>query len=55
MDDSNIPSLLSLPYLCPDDIPMDHSVYQNTRKYVLSLDNPWYFTGSALEGRYFLI
>ncbi len=55
MDDSNIPSLLSLPYLSPDDIPINHTIYQNTRKFVLSSDNPWYFKGSALEGKYFLI
>ncbi|CAF4542008.1 unnamed protein product, partial [Rotaria sp. Silwood2] len=30
MDDANIPSLLSLPYLIPDDIPLNHSVYRNT-------------------------
>jgi meiotically up-regulated gene 157 (Mug157) protein len=51
MDDSNIPSLLSLPYLCPDDIPINQSIYQNTRKFVLSLDNPWFFKGSVLEGK----
>ncbi|CAF1079571.1 unnamed protein product [Adineta steineri] len=50
MDDSNIPSLLSLPYLCPNDIPKNHSIYQNTRKFVLSTDNPWFFKGAALEG-----
>ncbi|CAF3063023.1 unnamed protein product [Rotaria sp. Silwood2] len=50
MDDSNVPSLLSLPYLCPDDISIKHSVYQNTRKFVLSSDNPWFFKGNLLEG-----
>ncbi len=45
MDDANVPSLLSLPYLgCIDR--MD-PVYQNTRRYILSDDNPWYFTGTA--------
>jgi meiotically up-regulated gene 157 (Mug157) protein len=52
MDDSNIPSLLSLPYLCPNDIPMSNSIYQNTRKFVLSSDNPWFFSGSVLQGKY---
>jgi hypothetical protein len=55
MDDSNIPSLLSLPYLCPNDIPINHTIYQNTRNFVLSSDNPWFFKGSILEGKYFLI
>jgi meiotically up-regulated gene 157 (Mug157) protein len=50
MDDSNIPSLLSLPYLCPDEIPLNDPIYQNTRKFVLSGDNPWFFTGHFLEG-----
>jgi uncharacterized protein len=51
MDDSNIPSLLSLPYLCPDDFPIDHVIYGNTRKFILSTDNPWFFRGQSLEGR----
>jgi len=50
MDDSNIPSLLSLPYLCPDEIPLNDTIYQNTRKFVLSKDNPWFFQGSLLQG-----
>lgn len=48
MDDANVPSLLSLPYL--DAIDTDDVVYQNTRKFVLSLDNPFYFKGKAAEG-----
>lgn len=51
MDDSNIPSLLSLPYLCPDYIPLNHTIYQNTRKFILSTDNPWFFRGSVIEGQ----
>lgn len=51
MDDANIPSLLSLPYLCPDDVPMNDTIYQNTRRFVLSTDNPWFFRGSVLEGK----
>ncbi|CAF1141495.1 unnamed protein product [Rotaria sp. Silwood1] len=50
MDDANIPSLLSLPYLCPNDISINDSIYQNTRKFVLSKDNPWFFNGGLLEG-----
>lgn len=48
MDDANAPSLLSLPYLgavIPNEI-----TYQNTRKYVLSQDNPYYYKGDAAEG-----
>jgi meiotically up-regulated gene 157 (Mug157) protein len=55
MDDSNIPSLLSLPYICPDDIPINHTIYQNTRHFILSSDNPWYFNGTALEGKYIFV
>lgn len=51
MDDSNVPSLLSLPYVCPDAIPLNHTIYQNTRKFILSTDNPWFFKGTALEGK----
>jgi meiotically up-regulated gene 157 (Mug157) protein len=48
MDDANIPSLLSLPYLgCIDP---DDPLYRNTRKYILSDDNPWYFAGTAAKG-----
>ncbi|HER08912.1 MAG TPA: glycoside hydrolase family 125 protein [Bacteroides sp.] len=48
MDDANIPSLLSLPYLgCID---ADDPLYRNTRKYILGDDNPWYFTGTAAKG-----
>lgn len=37
-DDANAPSLLSLTYLCPDVT--DKTVYRNTRRFVLSEDNP---------------
>ena len=48
MDDSNIPSLLSLPYLgC---VERNDVVYQNTRKFVWSADNPYFFKGKATEG-----
>ncbi len=47
-DDANVPSLLSLPYLgC---INASEKIYQNTRKFVLSTDNPWYFKGKAGAG-----
>lgn len=48
MDDANIPSLLSLPYL--DALSAEDKIYKNTRKFVLSTDNPYYFKGTAAEG-----
>ncbi|MDR1762477.1 MAG: glycoside hydrolase family 125 protein [Dysgonamonadaceae bacterium] len=48
MDDSNVPSLLSLPYLgCVDK---NEPVYLNTRRFVWSDDNPYFFKGTAAEG-----
>ena len=48
MDDANVPSLLSLPYLgwCGRDDP----VYRRTRAMVLSEGNPWFYRGKAAEG-----
>jgi meiotically up-regulated gene 157 (Mug157) protein len=48
MDDANVPSLLGLPYL--DAIDVNDPIYQNTRKFVLSTDNPFFFKGKAAEG-----
>lgn len=48
MDDANIPSLLALPYL--DAVSQNDSIYQNTRKFVLSEFNPYFYKGSAGEG-----
>ena len=48
MDDANIPSLLALPYL--GYIAIDDSIYQNTRKFVLSKDNPYYYEGKFAKG-----
>ncbi|MFA7493064.1 MAG: glycoside hydrolase family 125 protein [Proteiniphilum sp.] len=48
MDDSNIPSLLALPYL--DGVTKEDPIYQNTRKLVWSEDNPYFFRGTAGEG-----
>lgn len=48
MDDSNVPSLLALPYLgCVD---VNDPIYPNTRKLVWSTDNPYFFKGKAGEG-----
>ncbi len=48
MDDANVPSLLSLPYLgaCSATDPL----YLRTRAFVLSDDNPYFFKGEAGEG-----
>lgn len=48
MDDSNAPSLLSLPYL--SDIDVNDPIYQNTRRFVWSDSNPYFFKGKAGEG-----
>ncbi len=48
MDDANVPSLMSAPYLgyCA----MDYAVYTNTRKLMLSRENPYYYEGKAAHG-----
>lgn len=48
MDDANVPSLLAMPYL--GDMDINDPIYQNTRKYVWSKDNPYFFKGTAGEG-----
>ncbi|MBB2143921.1 metal-independent alpha-mannosidase [Pedobacter sp. LMG 31464] len=48
MDDSNVPSLLSMPYL--DAIKVDDPIYKNTRKFILSSNNPYFFKGKVAEG-----
>ena len=48
MDDANVPSLIALPYFgycAPDD-----EIYLNTRRFILSEDNPYYFKGRMLAG-----
>ncbi len=48
MDDANVPSLLAMAYL--GDVPADDPIYMNTRRFVWSEDNPWFFRGRAGEG-----
>lgn len=48
MDDANVPSLLAMPYL--GDVDINDPIYQNTRRYVWSEDNPYFFKGKAGEG-----
>ena len=48
MDDANVPSLLAMPYL--GDVESTNPTYQNTRKFVWSESNPYFFKGSAGEG-----
>lgn len=48
MDDANVPSLMSLTYLgcCPSSDPL----YRNTRRFVLSADNMYFYNGRAGKG-----
>lgn len=48
MDDANVPSLLSLPFL--DYCDPNDSLYQSTRKYILSYHNKYYYSGNILSG-----
>ena len=48
MDDANIPSLLSLPYLEAVDI--KDPIYKKTRKFILSEYNPYFHKGKVAEG-----
>ena len=48
IDDANIPSLLSIPYI--GYAPADDEIYQNTRRFLLSKDNPYYFEGKYAKG-----
>lgn len=47
-DDANVPNLLSLPYL--GAVKATDPIYQNTRRFVLSNSNPYFFKGKAAEG-----
>ena len=48
MDDANVPSLLSLPYL--GYVEENDEVYQNTRRFILSTHNPYFYEGTAAAG-----
>ncbi len=48
MDDANVPSLLAMPYL--GGLAASDPVYKNTRNYVWSADNPFFFKGTQAEG-----
>ena len=48
MDDANVPSLLAMAYL--GDVDVNDPIYQNTRRFVWSEDNPYFFRGKAGEG-----
>lgn len=48
MDDANVPNLISassMEYLSPDD-----PIYQNTRRFALSTDDPYYYRGRYASG-----
>lgn len=48
MDDANVPSLLSIPYMgyASEDDP----IYESTRRFVLSAGNPYFYEGAAASG-----
>lgn len=48
MDDANVPSLLAIPYL--GYAAADDPIYENTRRFILSEANPYYFQGTAAAG-----
>lgn len=48
MDDANVPSLLAMAYL--GDVDRCDPIYENTRRFVWSESNPYFFRGTAGEG-----
>jgi uncharacterized protein len=53
MDDANVPSLLSIP-ICSREVLAQHEhlieVYDNTRRFLLSNDNPFFFRTDSCSG-----
>ena len=49
MDDANVPSLLAMPYLGDVERGAD-PIYENTRRFVWSEANPYFWRGAAGEG-----
>lgn len=48
MDDANVPSLLSLPYIT--EMSQQDAIYLNTRRFIFSECNPYFIKGIAAEG-----
>ncbi len=48
MDDAGLPSLLGIAYLGYGSV--DDEIYQNSRRFALSADNPYFYQGKAAEG-----
>lgn len=48
LDDAGTPGLMSIPYIGYVD--NSDEIYQNTRRFALSKDNPFYFEGKAAKG-----
>ncbi|MBQ4332429.1 MAG: glycoside hydrolase family 125 protein [Clostridia bacterium] len=48
IDDANIPSLLSIPYI--GYAPAEDELYRNTRRFLLSSENPYYYEGTYARG-----
>jgi meiotically up-regulated gene 157 (Mug157) protein len=48
MDDANLPSLLSMPLT--GYLSTSNAVYLSTRKFALSTDNPYFFSGTEARG-----
>ncbi len=48
MDDANSPSLLAAPYI--GYLKNTDEIYKNTRKFILSNSNPWFFDGAVAKG-----
>lgn len=46
MDDANVPSLLSLPYLDPKGLVYSKDIYEKTQEFILSPRNPYYYSGT---------